>query len=259
MRCSARPPRNPEDLARAEAHGHRGVDPGGVGRRCPAPHPQPSRPRPGCRTCVPCRRPLALNCVANGKVLREGPLSRDIWNPGPAAGDAGGALRGRRLGPPYHNPRRPTNARCRNSIERHGPEAYLGPEISPTPISKDVLTDIGGARNLRPWAARNDHARTQAAKAAGRRPSRGLVPGPHGVLARARAPRQSLDPRRPAARPEACRKNLKPQGQVPRGAFRAVLPHRSCASGLPNGFDLDVDSPYHCCSSLRWPNGRCGT
>ena len=33
---------------------------------------------------------VALNCVANGRILREGPF-RDIWIQ-PAAGDAGGAL-----------------------------------------------------------------------------------------------------------------------------------------------------------------------
>ena len=33
---------------------------------------------------------VALNCVANGRVLREGPF-QDIWIQ-PAAGDAGGAL-----------------------------------------------------------------------------------------------------------------------------------------------------------------------
>src|SRR5262249_17732556 len=33
---------------------------------------------------------VALNCVANGKILREGPF-RDLWIQ-PAAGDAGGAL-----------------------------------------------------------------------------------------------------------------------------------------------------------------------
>ena len=36
---------------------------------------------------------VALNCVANGRLLREGPFE-DIWIQ-PAAGDAGGALWGR--------------------------------------------------------------------------------------------------------------------------------------------------------------------
>ena len=33
---------------------------------------------------------VALNCVANGRILREGPF-KDLWIQ-PAAGDAGGAL-----------------------------------------------------------------------------------------------------------------------------------------------------------------------
>ncbi len=42
---------------------------------------------------------VALNCVANGRLLREGPFS-DLWIQ-PAAGDAGGALGARavRLAP----------------------------------------------------------------------------------------------------------------------------------------------------------------
>jgi carbamoyltransferase len=34
---------------------------------------------------------VALNCVANGRILREGPFGDDVWIQ-PAAGDAGGAL-----------------------------------------------------------------------------------------------------------------------------------------------------------------------
>jgi carbamoyltransferase len=34
---------------------------------------------------------VALNCVANGRILREGPFGADVWIQ-PAAGDAGGAL-----------------------------------------------------------------------------------------------------------------------------------------------------------------------
>ena len=45
--------------------------------------------RPGCRHLV-LAGGVALNCVANGRLLREGPFD-DIWIQ-PAAGDAGGAL-----------------------------------------------------------------------------------------------------------------------------------------------------------------------
>jgi carbamoyltransferase len=79
---------------------------------------------------------VALNCVANGRILREGPF-RDIWIQ-PAAGDAGGALgaalllwhqyhdkprraregdamRGAFLGPRFRRPGDPRTTRCRRS------------------------------------------------------------------------------------------------------------------------------------------------
>jgi len=79
---------------------------------------------------------VALNCVANGKLLREGPF-REIWIQ-PAAGDAGGAL----------------GAALTAWYERHGAErkvyepdamkgAYLGPRFSNQQI-KDFL-DAQGA------------------------------------------------------------------------------------------------------------------
>jgi len=39
---------------------------------------------------------VALNCVANGRILREGPFDA-LWAQ-PAAGDAGGLIRGRTSG-----------------------------------------------------------------------------------------------------------------------------------------------------------------
>jgi carbamoyltransferase len=66
---------------------------------------------------------VALNCVGNGKILREGPFE-NIWIQ-PAAGDAGGALgaalfvRHQYLG----NPRRPIVADSQKA-------SYLGPEFS---------------------------------------------------------------------------------------------------------------------------------
>jgi len=74
---------------------------------------------------------VALNCVANGKVLRDGAF-RNIWIQ-PAAGDAGGAL-GAALAA-YHvhkeQPRRPAHG--------HGDRmkgAYLGPEFQQVDIEK---------------------------------------------------------------------------------------------------------------------------
>lgn len=71
---------------------------------------------------------VALNCVGNGRILREGPFER-LWIQ-PAAGDAGGALGVAQL--IHHryrqHPRR-VNAGC-DSMEG----AYLGPEFSPAQI-----------------------------------------------------------------------------------------------------------------------------
>jgi carbamoyltransferase len=73
---------------------------------------------------------VALNCVGNGRVLREGPF-KGIWIQ-PAAGDAGGAL-GAALGAWYlktNSPRNPTG--CRDSMKG----AYLGPEFSDEEIRR---------------------------------------------------------------------------------------------------------------------------
>ena len=79
---------------------------------------------------------VALNCVANGKVLREGHFD-GIWVQ-PASGDAGGSL-GAALAA-YHifkdQPRAPH--RCRDNMKG----SYLGPEFS-QPEIEDRLTALG--------------------------------------------------------------------------------------------------------------------
>jgi len=70
---------------------------------------------------------VALNCVGNGRILREGPFE-DIWIQ-PAAGDAGGALGVASLIWHRHcgGERTP---RCRDSMKG----AYLGPAFTPDEI-----------------------------------------------------------------------------------------------------------------------------
>jgi len=78
---------------------------------------------------------VALNCVANGRLLREGPF-KDIWIQ-PAAGDAGGAL-GAALSVWYEyldNPRT-----VNGSDGMHG--AYLGPKYTDEQI-KGYLDSVG--------------------------------------------------------------------------------------------------------------------
>jgi len=67
---------------------------------------------------------VALNCVANGKVLREN-IFKDIWIQ-PAAGDAGGAL-GAALFTWYQYLNNERNADNKNDFQKG---SYLGPEYS---------------------------------------------------------------------------------------------------------------------------------
>ncbi len=73
---------------------------------------------------------VALNCVGNGRLLREGPFE-NIWIQ-PAAGDAGGALGAAQLAWHRHlgKPRRVTPGK--DAMKG----AYLGPAFSPDEITK---------------------------------------------------------------------------------------------------------------------------
>jgi carbamoyltransferase len=76
---------------------------------------------------------VALNCVANGRLLREGPFD-DIWIQ-PAAGDAGGAL-GAALFAWYQLLDNPRPSRLTDA--QHG--SYLGPQFT----TADVATFLDG-------------------------------------------------------------------------------------------------------------------
>jgi carbamoyltransferase len=77
---------------------------------------------------------VALNCVANGRLLREGPFE-DLWIQ-PAAGDAGGALGVAQL-VWYRHARQPRAVET-GSDAMHG--AYLGPAFSPEEIERYLRT-----------------------------------------------------------------------------------------------------------------------
>lgn len=77
---------------------------------------------------------VALNCVANGRLLREGPF-RDIWIQ-PAAGDAGGAL-GAALAAWHDHLNQPRQADPRDSMRG----SYLGPHYSAAEI-RDFLHSV---------------------------------------------------------------------------------------------------------------------
>ncbi len=75
---------------------------------------------------------VALNCVANGKLLRDGPFE-NIWIQ-PAAGDSGGALGAALIGwYLYFNKKRIQNSK---EDSQHG--SYLGPEYSEEDILKFI-------------------------------------------------------------------------------------------------------------------------
>ena len=84
---------------------------------------------------------VALNCVGNGRLLREGPF-KDIWIQ-PAAGDAGGALGVAQLIWHRHggNPRKVTPGR--DAMKG----AYLGPEFAPAEI--ETFMQSVGAKYVR--------------------------------------------------------------------------------------------------------------
>ena len=79
---------------------------------------------------------VALNCVANGRLLREGPFE-NIWIQ-PAAGDAGGAVGAAAVAwHVYDKQPRKLNASSSPAADRmHG--SYLGPEFSPEQIRHEL-------------------------------------------------------------------------------------------------------------------------
>jgi carbamoyltransferase len=80
---------------------------------------------------------VALNCVGNGKLLREGPFE-DVWVH-PASGDAGGAL-GAALFTWYQLLEKPRTAKAEDSMQG----SYLGPE--PNDQSTRVFLENEGAK-----------------------------------------------------------------------------------------------------------------
>ncbi len=93
---------------------------------------------------------VALNCVANGRLLREGPFE-DIWIQ-PAAGDAGGAL-GAALFVWHQLLDRPRRLSVRDSQTG----SFLGPEFSSTAIGKWLDAQGIAARRFTTEADLLDH------------------------------------------------------------------------------------------------------
>jgi carbamoyltransferase len=170
---------------------------------------------------------VALNCVANGKILRDGAF-RNIWIQ-PAAGDAGGAL-GAALAAYYQHAGQPrTVAKTFDAMAG----SYLGPEFAQGDI--DTRLKNAGAR-FETLTTEAMLATTAEGLANGK--AVGWFQGRMEFGPRALGNRSIIaDPRNPAMQKTL---NLKVKY---RESFRPFAPS-ILREQLPNWFELDVDSPY---------------
>lgn len=170
---------------------------------------------------------VALNCVANGRLLREGPFDR-VWVQ-PAAGDAGGAL-GAALGA-YHLMLGGGRAPGPGRDGMQG--AYLGPAYDQGEIERR-LDAVGARYNV---LAEGDLLDATAAALAGGQAA-GWHQGRMEFGPRALGNRSILaDPRSPTAQRHL---NLKIKF---RESFRPFAPS-VLREDVADWFDFDADSPY---------------
>ena len=188
---------------------------------------------------------VALNCVANGKVLRDGRFD-DLWVQ-PAAGDAGGAL-GAALAASHRllgEPRPSAGSKGVGGDAMQG--AFLGPEFGPEEIR--AALDAAGAR----YETLGDEAliaATVEALAAGK--AVGWFQGRMEFGPRALGNRSILaDARSPTMQKTL---NLKIKH---RESFRPFAPSVPRAD-VADWFELDRDSPYMLLVAGVKPERRCG-
>jgi len=170
---------------------------------------------------------VALNCVANGKLLRAG-IFDDLWIQ-PAAGDAGGAV-GAALAVWHQALDQPREADGKHDAMAG---AYLGPEFAPEDIREYLDASMCAYRELsdEEWAP-------SIARVVAEGNVVGLFHGRMEFGPRALGNRSIIgDPRSPAMQSKL---NLKIKY---RESFRPFAP--AClAERIPDYFDLDHDSPY---------------
>lgn len=170
---------------------------------------------------------VALNCVANGILLREG-IFDNIWIQ-PAAGDAGGAL-GAALSTWYlhHNKERST------SKERDAMKgAYLGPEFSDAEIETELTACGATFKNLS-----EDEMIEEVASALANLKAVGWMQGRMEFGPRALGGRSIIaDPRSPIMQKQL---NLKVKY---RESFRPFAPS-VLREDVGEWFEHDADSPY---------------
>ena len=171
---------------------------------------------------------VALNCVANGKILRE-KIFDNVWIQ-PAAGDAGGAV-GAALGAYYIMLNQP---RLLNELSLDGMKgSFLGPKYTPEEIEKELL-DCGAVFTKHT----QEEILNRAAQALADGMAIGWMNGRMEFGPRSLGCRSILaDPRSPSMQKIL---NLKVKY---RESFRPFAPS-VLREDLSEWFDLDVDSPY---------------
>ena len=170
---------------------------------------------------------VALNCVGNGRLLREGPFKR-IWIQ-PAAGDAGGALGVAQLIWHRHLGHPRTVTPCKDSMKG----SYLGPEFSPEEIECFLKSTAAPYVRLE----RDDLTRRVAGLLAGEKVV-GWFDGRMEFGPRALGARSILgDPRSPQMQAQM---NIKIKF---REGFRPFAPS-VLRERVSDYFEMDVDSPY---------------
>jgi carbamoyltransferase len=170
---------------------------------------------------------VALNCVANGKVVRDGAID-DIWIQ-PAAGDAGGAI-GAALAACYQHEKMARAPAC-------GQDGMLGSYLGPSFAQDEVERRLAAAGACFSVSA-NDAVADQTALALAEGQAVGWFQGRMEFGPRALGARSILgDPRSPTMQQTL---NLKVKF---RESFRPFAP-AVLREDLSDWFDLDIDSPY---------------
>lgn len=169
---------------------------------------------------------VALNCVANGKVLRDGPFE-DLWIQ-PAAGDAGGAV-GAALAA-YHGELGCERKACPNDGMKG---AYLGPEFKQSEIDRQ-LTVCGAVFEVVP----EEELISQTARAIAHGQAVGWFQGRMEFGPRALGGRSILGDPRSGSMQRMLNMKVKY-----RESFRPFAPS-VLREDVDRWFELDCDSPY---------------
>ena len=169
---------------------------------------------------------VALNCVANGKILKE-KIFDNIWVQ-PAAGDAGGSL-GAALALWYIEQNNPRTVDCKDSMQG----SYLGPEYSQKEIEEQL--DKAGAKYE---IFKDEELLDKTATDLSNEEAIGWFQGRMEFGPRALGGRSILgDPRS-----EKMQKNLNLKVKY-RESFRPFAPS-ILKEYLSEWFDINIDSPY---------------